>query len=97
MPVIIHELICIDERLTLRVKIAGKTDYKLLNELFRDLVAANLCIHTNYGTERYPGVDYPLRGVFELSYDGQSGNVTLLGPPKKRAPAKQRFTPKTFV
>ena len=89
MPVTIHELISTDECLTLRVEITKKADYEFLNALFRDLVAANLCIHTNSGTERWPGVDYPLRGVFDLTYDGENGNVTLLGPPKKRAPAKQ--------
>jgi hypothetical protein len=67
--------------LYVQAKISDKSDFALLESLFRDLVAARLCIHTSFGLdERYNVTtvfDYPCRKMLTLVYKDSSGTVGL--------------------
>ena len=81
MGVTIYQVARKGDDLYVQVKIFDRSDFALLESLFRDLVAARLCIHTSFGLdERYnttPVFDYPCRKMLTLVYKDSSGTVGL--------------------
>jgi hypothetical protein len=81
MGVTIYQVEKIDGNLHLQAKISTKADFVLLESLFRDLIAAHLCIHTSFGLDKAYNVatvfDYPCRKILTLIYKSSSGTVGL--------------------
>lgn len=90
MGVTIYQVERKDNDLYVQAKISDKSDFALLESLFRDLVAAQLCIHTSFGLgDRYNVAtvfDYPYRTMLTLVYKDSSGTVGL--SPFKKPPIK---------
>jgi hypothetical protein len=74
--------------LHLQAKVSDRNDFALLESLFRDLVASQLCVHTSFGLDReynaVPAFDYPCRKVLTLIYRKSNGTVRLT--PFKKPP-----------
>ena len=90
MPVTIHATIVSDERLTLRVEISKKADQDMLNDRFRDLIAAHLSIHSMYALAGWPSLKYPLKTAFDLTYDARGLEVCVSKADKKPVAVMQR-------
>ena len=72
MGVTLYQVTKKGDDLYVQAKISDRSDFVLLESLFRDLVAARLCIHTSFGLdERYNVTtvfDYPCRKMLTLVY-----------------------------
>lgn len=81
MGVTIHRVEERNGNLLLQAQIEKKSDFALLQALFRDCVSSRLCIETHFGLgekfKEVPVLKYPLHVVFELIYDATSGRIGL--------------------
>jgi hypothetical protein len=81
MGVTIYQVARKGDDLYVQAKISDRSDFVLLEKLFRDLVAAQLCIHTSFGLDEQYNVatvfDYPCRKMLTLVYKDSSGTVGL--------------------
>jgi hypothetical protein len=81
MGITIHRVKEHKGNLLLRVEIAKKSEFALLQALFRDCISSRLSIESRFGlTSEYKEMSafrYPLNTVFDLIYEAGSGRVGI--------------------
>jgi hypothetical protein len=81
MGVTIHKIQEKNESLRLTVELAEKSDYKVLQALFRDCISSRLSIESSFGLDKNMRekdvLGYPIGIVFDLIYDSVAGKVGI--------------------
>jgi len=90
MGVKIHKIEVRGENLRLRAEIEKKSDYRLLQAIFRDCISARLSIDSSFGLDEdfkeKNVLRYPVDTVFDLIYDSENRRVgiTWKGPTEEK-------------